>query len=425
MKTAGRKLSRSYGQVPSMKWMICAFAVALFLLLGGCASWNSPSAVKDSDFRARAVSDRVRDVLLRATVLSAEDSRQLFGVDVNATGVQPVWIEVENATSDSLWLLRSGTDPDYFSPLEVAWSFHALLQGERNAAIDQHFDALDFQNPIPPKSSSAGIIFTNPHYRARLLNVDLLGPEKLIPFTLFLPDPDNPPDQSALQVLAHYTNAQRENLRHTDELRKALQQIPCCSTTGNENTAGEPLNFVMVGEIADIASAMVRRGFRSDRRAFDDNQQLFGRRPDIVLRRTGRQVPSTWIRSWVAPFQFQGKPVFLAQAGRPVGGRFADSGEYATVLHPEIDEARNLLVQDLLYSGGAAKLGIIAGEGGGAAAQLPADSLESGYRTDGLRAVMFFATRPRALSEVELLDWDPEIKRREAGIAKPLTNAQH
>ena len=43
----------------------------------------------------------------------------MFGVSVNESGVQPVWIEVENNTDQVLWLLRSGTDPDLFSPLEV------------------------------------------------------------------------------------------------------------------------------------------------------------------------------------------------------------------------------------------------------------------------------------------------------------------
>ncbi|WP_319636773.1 hypothetical protein [Paraburkholderia caribensis] len=31
------------------------------------------------------------------------------------------------------------------------------------------------------------------------------------------------------------------------------------------------------------------------------------------------------------------------------------------------------------------------------------------YQTDGLRAVVFFATRPRSLSDVELLDWVPYL----------------
>ena len=116
-----------------------------------------------------------RDVRVTAAVLSAEDSRRMFGADVNKTDVQPVWIEVQNRTSQPLWLLRSGTDPDYFSPLEVAWSMHTPLAGDTNARIDDHFDRFAFKNPIPPGATRTGILFTNPQRSTKLLNVDLLG----------------------------------------------------------------------------------------------------------------------------------------------------------------------------------------------------------------------------------------------------------
>ena len=76
----------------------------------------------------------------------------MFGADVVATGVQPVWIEVQNASADVLWLLRSGTDPDYFSPREVAWSVHAFLGGTTNDRIDEHFDRLSFAESDPARA---------------------------------------------------------------------------------------------------------------------------------------------------------------------------------------------------------------------------------------------------------------------------------
>ena len=127
-----------------------ACAASISLALVGCATWQAPAEVSDAALRARAMSATERDVRVTAAVLSAEDSRRMFGADVNKTGVQSVWIEVQNRTSQPLWLLRSGTDPDYFSPLEVAWSMHTPLAGGTNASIDDHFDRLGFKNPIPP-----------------------------------------------------------------------------------------------------------------------------------------------------------------------------------------------------------------------------------------------------------------------------------
>jgi hypothetical protein len=42
-----------------------------------------------------------------AAVLSADDSRRMFGADVNNTGVQSVWIELKNRTAEPLWLLAA------------------------------------------------------------------------------------------------------------------------------------------------------------------------------------------------------------------------------------------------------------------------------------------------------------------------------
>ena len=117
----------------------------LYLTLVGCApSWKIPTEFHDSTLRARAVTAEVRGVKLSAAVLSSDDSLQMFGVNVNDTGVQPVWIEVENTTSQVLWFLMSGSDPDLFSPLEVAWPFHKFFGDKTNTLLDDHFDAMSF-----------------------------------------------------------------------------------------------------------------------------------------------------------------------------------------------------------------------------------------------------------------------------------------
>jgi hypothetical protein len=40
------------------------------------------------------------------------------------------------------------------------------------------------------------------------------------------------------------------------------------------------------------------------------------------------------------------------------------------------------------------------------------------YFTDGLRAVMFFATRPLSLSDLKILDWVPFANFQEPAAAK-------
>ncbi|UCE90586.1 MAG: hypothetical protein JSW10_06190 [Pseudomonadota bacterium] len=398
----------------------------LCLVLTACASWQPPLDVDDAALRARAVSATTNGVRLSASVLSAEDSQRMFGANINATGVQPVWIEVDNKTSQMLWLLRSGTDPDYFSPLEVAWAFHAALAGETNAQLDEHFDALGFQNPIAPGATQAGVVFANPHKQTMLLNVDLLGQRQIIPFTLFPPVPDDAPDEQVIDIVTRFAETAANDFHDETRFRVALEQLPCCATGDDASVAGDPLNVVMVGEFTDIAAALVRRGYRRDRREFDEAQRLFQRRPDIVVRKAGQGgVPAAWMRMWVAPLRYQGEPVFLVQVGRPVGGRFAVTDGRDLAVHPDVDEARNLLVQDLLYSGGLGKLAFATGGGNSASPDRLRTSRGGGsYYSDGLRAVLFMVTRPLALSEVQILEWVPYLKQREIDVIKNNEHSQ-
>ena len=143
----------------------------------------------------------------------------------------------------------------------------------------------------------------------------------------------------------------------------------------------------------------------------DASQQVFGRGPDVVLRKQAQAgAPSTWMRLWLAPIRFEGRAVFLVQVGRPVGGRFVPRDAKDIVLHEDVDEARNLLIQDMMYSGGLDKLGFATGVGPASPTQPRTTLGGARYHTDGLRAVLFLATRPLSLSDVEFLDWAPYLE---------------
>lgn len=389
------------------------------LILAGCSSWQVPPQADDANLRDRSVTEVVKGVRIRAAVLSSEDSLQMFGVNISETGVQPVWVEVENTTQQLLWLLRSGTDPDIFSPLEVAWSFHETFSGETNTRLDDHFDAMGFQNPIAPGTTQSGIIFTNPHQQTKFLNVDILGEEQIFPFTLFPPVPDETPDRQVIAIVERFAAAVAEDYQEIETFRARLEQLPCCSTNADGTETGDPVNAIIIGEFADIVAALVRRGFRRLELDVDNVQRLFGRIPDAVARKAGQGgVPANWLRMWLAPFHYQGQPVFLVQTGRPVGGRFKAPDSEALILHPNVDEARNILVQDMLYSGGLGKLAYISGVSV-ASPEAPRSSLDdTSYYTDGLRAVMFFQARPLALSDIEIIDWEPYLQQRESAALK-------
>jgi hypothetical protein len=107
--------------------------------------------------------------------------------------------------------------------------------------------------------------------------------------------------------------------------------------------------------------------------------------------------------------------VYLVQAGRPVGGRLVASDSERLPIHHLVDEARNVLVQDLMYSGGLSRLGFT--RGSGIDSPEPAASVAEHYESDGLRAVLFFSTRPVTLSEIDVLDWIPHLSNAERAAA--------
>ncbi|MGO4810844.1 LssY C-terminal domain-containing protein [Cupriavidus sp. 2MCAB6] len=371
------------------------------------------------------MSETKQGVRVSAAVLGTEDSKRMFGADINKSNVQPVWFEVHNGTSHPLWLLRSGTDPDYFSPLEVAWSLHGTFSGATNARIDDYFNKLGFKNPILPGTTHEGILFTNPDRITKLVNVDLFGTRTLIPFSLFVRVPDDISDAGFARYIFQYPDSAVTDYKDLASLRAALERLPCCATDAGGAAQGDPLNVLIVGELGDIGAAGVRRNYRRDLREGDTEQRVFGRAPDAVLRKQAQGgAPATWIRVWLAPVRFQGQPVYLAQAGRPVGGRFAPAKTAKIVLHGDVDEARNLLIQDMMYSGGLDKLGFVNGVGPAPQAQPRATLDGARYFTDGLRAVLFFAPRPLSLSDVEILDWVPYLEGRGAASREESGNAR-
>ena len=288
---------------------------------------------------------------------------------------------------------------------------HAACAGSershrRPASTDSHSRVPSF------RVKRARACFSSTRSASQDCSISICSERKgLIPFSLFLRVPDDAADPHSGTISFSYPNAGITDYKDLAALRAALERLPCCASDARGTTRGDPLNAIFVGELPDIAAALVRRSYRRDAQAVDADQHVFGRAPDFVLRKQAQAgAPSTWIRLWLAPIRFEGRPVFIVQVGRPVGGRFVPRGAKDIVLHEDVDEARNLLVQDMMYSGGVDKLGFATGVGAASPTQPRTTFGGARYHTDGLRATLFFATRPLSLADVEFLDWAPYLE---------------
>ena len=226
----------------------------------GCTIYQRPRPIHDVPFQERSQSKVDGNIRVTVAVLSAEESRQLFGVNLAGKDIQPVWIRVQNADTIAYWLMSAGLDPDYFSPLEAAYAFHGTIGSSVNEKIDDHFRVMNFRNPIAPGTSVSGFIFTNRDEGTKVVDIDLIGYGKTKFFTFFVRVPGIKADYHEVDFDNLYTE---EEIVHLDEkeLRTELENLPCCATNEDGTENGDPLNLVLIGSREDLSSAFVRRGW--------------------------------------------------------------------------------------------------------------------------------------------------------------------
>ena len=153
--------------------------LGLILAVSGCATFT-PKPVSKVPFLKRVQTQQKGQIRVSVVVLSAEESRQVFGVPLEEEGVQAVWLGIENRGKNPVWFIPLSLDPDYFSPREVAFMYHGWLSGGTNRRIDAHFDDLHIGMEVDAGRRESGFVYTMLDRGAKFVAVDLLD-EKQIP----------------------------------------------------------------------------------------------------------------------------------------------------------------------------------------------------------------------------------------------------
>jgi hypothetical protein len=407
------------------------FTIAVY----GCTVYQKPLPFYNVPFQERSQSKIDGEVKVTVAVLSAEESRQLFGVNLAGQGIQPVWIRVQNADSIPYWLLSTGLDPDYFSPLESAYAFHGTFSSSLNDKIDDQFRVMAFRNPIVEGASVSGFIFTNRDEGTKAVDIDLIGYRKTKFFTFLVSVPGIKADYHEVDFDTLYPKKEIVDLDE-NELRTALENLPCCTTNEDGTEKGDPLNLVLIGSRENMSAAFVRRGWLPAEQThgkavwktiksflfgtryryspvsplyFDKRQQDFaGQKPRHTVHQRNH------LRAWLSPMRYQDKPVWVGQISRDIGVRFTFK-TWPPVTHkidPDVDEARASLMEDLVISQQLAKTGWVKGVGAASRAKPGYNLTGDPYFTDGYRAVLVFDRRPRSFLELDKFDWENPISTR-------------
>ena len=128
---------------------------------------------------------------------------------------------------------------------------------------------------------------------------------------------------------------------------------------------------------------------------------LFGRSQDIALQRSRQSINERLhLRLWLTPLRFQQNPVWVGQVSRDIGVRFTTKTWNLTThrIDPDVDEARDYVVEDLLQAERVEAAGYLDGVGACVAANARRNLTGDSYITDGNRAVILLSaarTTPR------------------------------
>jgi len=397
------------------------------LTLSGCASFN-PSPIEEVDFTDRAKTQQENNIRVSVSVLTNEESEAVFGVNLALRFIQAVWVEIENNDDHPYWLISSALDPEYFSPQEVAYSSHRFLQRKYNHQIDEHFSALDFQNPITAHTTHSGFIFVNLDEDEKELDIDLISKQETRFFDFYIRIPGLKTHTMA-EIEDRYSDDERINLSE-DELRLQLSKMPCCTTSEDGATNGDPLNIVVIGNASHLFPPFVRRGWHSTEDNYlgsiwkTINSFLFGkhyryspvsslyyegRKQDIALQKArGTIHQRNHLRLWLTPFRYQDKDVWIGQISRDIGVRFTLHTPTFTThkIDADIDETRTAFIEDMLFSQGLEMIGFVKGVGLSSHDKPNHNLTGDPYFTDGLRAVLEFDRRPSNIENVRFFDWE-------------------
>lgn len=403
-----------------MTEQLCNLRVVFFVsttaLAAGCAtgSYVEPGRFDDASMRERAESVAEEGIRVSATIPSNDESRLIFGVDLAEKQIQPVWIEIENETNRLLYFLRTGMDPDYFAPREVAFALSESMTEEAKRTLVERIEKLDLRDPIKPHSTMSGFVFTNKDRESKFLSVDLLSEGWSTHITLVVANPHRTLSEERIdKIYAMIAEATPVRAEDASQLRELLEKLPCC-VSDEKGIQGEPLNVVIVGIVKATGPPLVRRGFDY---APASPMYVFGRPQDLSLKKgTKAWVPAQphVLRVWLTDIRYRGRIVWVGQISMPLGGRFADSttDDETSRIDPDVDAARNDFLQDAFYSQRLTEVGFVKGVGAASAENPRATHNGSTYHTDGLRVVIFYGTEPVSMTEIEFIGWERLIDHR-------------
>ena len=380
--------------------------VTLALLLSACATQSYHyESTSSFPIRDRAKSETKGQITISASVPGEAEAQAIFGIPIYDRGIQPVWLNIENNSEERVRFAPTGVDPDYFSPLEVAYMHRKGYTKEARRQMNERFYRSSMPRQIPAGESRSGYVFTHASTGTKAFNVDIFSGGVDESFAFFITVPGFVPDHQSVDFDNLYDRSEIHDYDLAG-LRTGLENLPWFSTDQSGEQQGLPLGIVIVASGIDVLRALLRAGWNESPKIRDENQlakanYLFGRIPDAVFRNQGAgDRERNELNLWLAPMLIEGEEVWLAQIVHFIGQRTQlEQAVFGARIDPDVDEGRNYLLQNVWYAQSLEQVGWMAGSGSVSleSARYDFNSLE--YFTDGYRIVIWLSGEPVSLLE--------------------------
>lgn len=257
-------------------------------------------------FLARSQTQQSPQAQVTVAVLSAQESRELFGVPLASRSIQPVFLRIVNRHTSPLRLYVLDIDPHYYTALEAAglnhyslvkrlsafgiaaWYFLPLLlllplkiftAARANRRMDDLFRGRAFPlRPIPPGETAEGFVYTTLDAGSKTVRVCLYetggagtedgaaelsdltaGPhEPLVDLTFVITVPGLAADYLQRDFVDMFPAADLVTC-DLPELASRLAAMPPATTNAKASRTGDPVNLVVIGEFETVLSAFASR----------------------------------------------------------------------------------------------------------------------------------------------------------------------
>ena len=264
-------------------------------------------------FLERAVSQENDRAAATVAVLTAAESRRLFGVDLARRGIQPVFVRITNRSPHSLRLQFVTIDPRYFTPLEaaaathfsilrrlsafgaMAWLFVPLFAlvplklvtaWLGNGRMDDFFRSRGFRlRPVEPNETAEGFVFTTLDLGTKAVHVRLTSmggiaeslagaearssggeaahTESVSDFTFTVPVAGIAVDHQDRDFARLRPVSSVEDCS-IDTLVAKLEALPAATTNAAGTRGGDPVNLVVIGDFETLLAAFAARWDESE-----------------------------------------------------------------------------------------------------------------------------------------------------------------